>query len=470
MNPSAAIYLRVSSDSQTGADKYGLAVQENACREYAKRAGFDVKTVYHDIVTGTSSKRAAFSRLLLEISVYDAVVVFSVDRLARTVPVAYALAQELADAGVELHSSTEGRLSFDDDGQATAFGLHALLADAERRRIVRRLTEGKLQKIRGGQTLAPLRCYGYKNGEIYEPQAQWVRWMYRQALEVGMHEITNELARLGVTTSTGKSGWDRDALRKLLRNSVYRGEYVYGRDRVTRRPRGDAITCPVPRIVDDELWYAVQRAMDYRSTGAGRRGSRTDLYPLTGRIRCAECGGAMVGKKSNYHRVDGGVNAHYFYGCGDRALAVHTRKGCSHQTFYRTRVLHEAIWTALRELGREPQTLAGVVATPAPVPMDTGAAVQDIDQQLAKARNAYLRGIDTEDEYAETKAMLTAQRSRLLALADQGVPQVVADDGRVRLALEEALREDDLHRVAVRLGLMVRVGAGGVIRLTLDPA
>ncbi|GGM39601.1 hypothetical protein GCM10008956_15040 [Deinococcus arenae] len=464
---SAAIYLRVSTEGQAATDKYGLELQEDACRSYAKRAGFEIKQVYQDVITGTTSKRAAFSRLLADLPAYHAVIVFSVDRLARTVPIAYGLAQEIADTGAELHSSTEGKLSFNDDGQATAFGLHALLADSERRRIVRRLTEGKKQKVRNGQPLAPLRCYGYQNGEVFEQQAQWVRWMYQQALVTGTHEIMNELQRLGVPSSAGHPKWNRDQVLKILRNSVYRGEYLYGRDRRTRRAHPDAISCPCPRIVDDETWYAVQRAIDYRRSGAGRRGSRTDLFSLTGRIRCAECGAAMVGRRPGGPDTR---NAGYvYYACGDPALMRH-RKGCTHRKFYPAVDVHSAVQAELERLARQPAQLAAMVVTPTTRPIDTDKAVHDIDAQLTKARNAYLRGIDTEDEYAETKATLLAQRARLLALAEGGQPEPVADAGHLQRALTEALELGDLHQAAGRLGLMVRVAPGGEITLALDPS
>lgn len=466
MTPHAAIYLRVSTEGQAAADKYGLELQEDACRAYAKRSGFTVKQVYQDIITGTSSKRAAFSQLLGDLPAYHAVIIFSVDRLARTVPIAYGLAQEIADAGVELHSSTEGKLSFKDDGQATAFGLHALLADSERRRIVRRLSEGKKQKVRGGQPLVPIRAYGYQGGEVYEPEAQWVRWMFQQAASMGTHSIAHDLHRLGITTRAG-TPWNRDTIFKILRNSLYRGEYVYGRDRVTRKPLADAISCPAPRIVEDDLWHAVQRALDYRSTGAGRRNSRADMFPLTGRIRCSGCGGALVGIHSRTSSATRRMN--HYYQCGDKALTLRNRKDCTHRKCYPVGDIHMAVWEALKDLARDPATLAHAITAPPPARLDTGKAVQDIEGQLSKARNAYLRGIDTEDEYAETKATLTAQRARLLALAEAGETPSVANPARATTALIEALGSENLQQAAVRLGLIVNVAPGGELSLTLDP-
>ena len=45
----AVIYLRVSTEDQ--ADRYGLASQEKACREYATRQTLEIVKVYSDAET-----------------------------------------------------------------------------------------------------------------------------------------------------------------------------------------------------------------------------------------------------------------------------------------------------------------------------------------------------------------------------------------------------------------------------------
>jgi len=364
-----------------------------------------------------------------------------------------------------VHTATEGMLDLEDDAGALNFGIRIIMADSDRRKITRRLSEGKKQKVRNGSPLKPLNGYGFKNGEIYEPEAQWIRHMYRKSLEFGTHELREELHQMGVLSPTGKPYWDRDSLRKLLRNPTYRGEYVYGNDRTGRRRLPDAVTCRVPQIVSDELWHAAQRAAEYRSTGAGRRGTRRDAWPLTGRIRCGECGGAMVGHLS---RRSGSV-AYYYYKCGDRALSPHTRKGCTHFKNYPADEMHQVVREALTALKQNDAALRAAIAQPAPRPLDTSVSVRDIDQQLSKARNAYLRGIDSEDEYAETKVALTAQRAKLISLGEQGVVQPVIDLVSAQAKLAQALAQTDIYQTATELGMIVRVSATGAVKLALDP-
>ena len=465
MTQRAAIYLRISDPKGDRADKFGLAVQEQACRQYAQRAGLTVAQIFTDAITGTTETRAGFGKLLAEADAYTDVVVYAVDRLARHPKAGYALLETLQASGLIVHTAIEGMLDLEDDAGALNFGIRVVMADAERRRVVRRMLEGKRQKVKAGKPLRPLFAYGYKDGQVYEPEAQWVRWIFEQALMVGTHELRDGLAELGVTTRKG-SGWDRETLRKLLRNSIYRGEYLFGRDRVTRRALPDAVTAPCPRIVSDELWYAAQRAIDYRSRGAGRRGSRTDIFPLTGRIRCAKCGAAMVGAHST---TPASGKRNYYYNCGDRNLSPHNKKGCTHRKFYKHSEVHEAVWDALKALANQIDSLGAALVCPVPQKLDTTRAVMELDSQLQKAKNAYLRGIDTEDEYAETKATLTAQRAKLVALATAGESAPAPDIEHAQNVLLKALESADLHNVACQIGLRVEVAAGGNLSLTLDP-
>ena len=47
MTSRAAVYLRISDPKGDTADRFGLAVQERACCEYAERTGLNVQRVLH---------------------------------------------------------------------------------------------------------------------------------------------------------------------------------------------------------------------------------------------------------------------------------------------------------------------------------------------------------------------------------------------------------------------------------------
>ncbi len=82
MSKRIAIYGRVSTTGQS------TEIQLQECRQYAERCGYEVVATYTDTISGTTSKddRVALTRLLEDAFTrkFDTVVVYSIDRLGRS--------------------------------------------------------------------------------------------------------------------------------------------------------------------------------------------------------------------------------------------------------------------------------------------------------------------------------------------------------------------------------------------------
>ena len=82
MTKRIAIYGRVSTAGQS------TDIQLQECRQYSERCGYQVVSEYCDTISGTTSKddRAALTRLLEDSFArkFDTVVVFSIDRVGRS--------------------------------------------------------------------------------------------------------------------------------------------------------------------------------------------------------------------------------------------------------------------------------------------------------------------------------------------------------------------------------------------------
>lgn len=455
-----ALYLRISDPRGDREDRYGLAAQEAACRAYAERQGLTVAAVYTDTITGTTEQRQGFGELLAHAAQYTDLVVYAVDRLARHPRAGYALIEMAGLAGLTIHTATEGVIDLDDDAGAMNTGMRLIFADAERRRIAKRLMGGKIAKMKSGKTAHRLRAYGWKDDAVHEVEAAWARWIYERALEVGVYTIVEDLAERGVPSPTGRPRWDATMLNQMLRDSAYRGEWVFGR---VRRDRPTALKAPIsapcPAIVSEELWWGVQRALDARQTGAGRRGSRTDLFPLQGRITCAECGRSMVGHRP---KRDG---PRAYYVCGDGRHPLQQRRGCTHRTNYPTASIHDAVQDHLRALARAVDLTAYLPAAQ-PQARDLRPHLEAVDKRLARVKEAYEAGVDSLAEYREKKARLEGERQSILNAPIPLVPKIT--DAAARAAIEQAANLE-LRDAVVKLGLRVKVAPGGELGLVLDP-
>lgn len=96
-----AVYCRVASSDLSG--DLSLARQEQACREYVERRGWELNMVYTDSgQSGTNLDRPGWRRLLDVASsgAFDAVLATDPDRFGRTAGVAATAFAALDDLGI----------------------------------------------------------------------------------------------------------------------------------------------------------------------------------------------------------------------------------------------------------------------------------------------------------------------------------------------------------------------------------
>ncbi|WP_034343124.1 recombinase family protein [Deinococcus misasensis] len=449
----AAIYLRVSSDNQT--EKYGLATQEAACRGYAARSGLEVLAVFTDVISGTKETRTGFTELLARASEFDVCIVYAVDRLARSVPVAYTLLSALSDVGMQVHSAIEGVLDVVDDAAALNFGLRAVMADAERRRIVTRMYAGKLAKVRGGQPVIKPAAYGYRDGQILEEQAQWVRWIFKEICHTGSNQLCDQLTAWGIPTPTGRGEWGTSTIRQIVRNPLYKGTYEYGR-------KGERLTISMPdmRLVTDAMWTAAGEALERRYRNQNRPGSQHGLYPLMGSIKCGLCKSTMSGNRQ-------GVNKHPYYFCRGRLLR--RNRICTHSKYYPVDDIHQAVLEGVKLLSRvkDPELLASMVEVPStPVLPDLSEKRRKLEGQRKRLKTAFieLRAI-SEKEFKEDMDRIDAAMKALEVTPL--VPEVPEFDAVAWMAKLKTLKDAPLSELVRKAGITVMVFPGGDVKLRL---
>jgi site-specific DNA recombinase len=319
-----AIYCRVSSDEQAQAGT--IQNQIEFARRYCDLHGLPIYHIYADEgVSGRvpMTERPAGSRLLADAreGKFGAVLVYRIDRLARSTRILLATHDTLKAAGVTLRSMTE---PFDTSTPLGEFIMTLLgsLAELERATIVERMTLGKHRAAREGRWPGGAPPYGYRvEGPehdrrlvVDEDQAAVVRRIFHLYVHEGMglipiaellnaEGVPSPYEARGRTTKRwpdGRRRWSTGTLSRLLRNSVYVGRYRAG-----ARSGQEIAECETPRLVDDATYQAAQRLLGERFIEATRNARR--LYLLRGLIRC-HCGRTVVG---DGHRS----RAQYYYVC-----------------------------------------------------------------------------------------------------------------------------------------------------------
>lgn len=136
--------------------------------------------------------------------------------------------------------------------------------------------------------------------EVFPERAATIERIFRMKLDgQGGDTIARTLNAEGIKWSQGhghgrvlENGWRKSYVDKILRGRAVLGEYqpMTGRGE-KRQPAGDPIANYFPRIIPDELFYAVQQQMARNRGKGGRNGELQNLFGAI--CRCGYCGGKM---------------------------------------------------------------------------------------------------------------------------------------------------------------------------------
>jgi DNA invertase Pin-like site-specific DNA recombinase len=228
-------YTRVSSAGQV--EGFGLDAQESAVRKFVKTNGMRlVRVLREEAVSGTTvpEQRPALMRVLQELTACraDALVVPSLDRLARELSIQEAALALIWQAGKRVYSADQGEILEDDpdDPMRKAMRkMRGIFAELDKDLAVARMRAGKRaarEKDPAHRTngRAP---YGYRAdperpGSLLPIASEqevvaFVRKRHKQGASV--RTIVRELNERGITSRGGGSWYPTQVARILVRPS-----------------------------------------------------------------------------------------------------------------------------------------------------------------------------------------------------------------------------------------------------------
>lgn len=433
-----AVYCRVSTIEQAE-EGYSIDEQERLLVQYCENHGYEVYKVFSD--KGISGKdirhRPAMIALLKEANEkrFDMVISWKINRMSRSLKDAIEIVETLKANGISYRSYTE---PFETDSASgkMQFQMMALVGEFERNAISQNVKMGMCAKARAGEWCggaAPLGydCRPVENTEgkkrksklvINEKEAEIVREIFHLCAEGrGFKAIVNELNRKGHRTKKGNH-FGVVQVRDVLLNPIYIGKIRYNvrRDWNEKRRKN---TNPNPIIVDgkqeaiisDELWEKTRIIL------ASRKGRPPRLYdgeyPLTGLLRCPECGAGMVMSRTTNTLKDGSKKRIVYYCCG-----AWKNKGVTacHSNTIRVDVANDAVFSKLEELLTDDHFLEQLVGktNETAKQMQEGAekqikAIEKEMEKLAQRRKkifeAYENDVLTSEEFIERKNLVNAE-------------------------------------------------------------
>lgn len=304
----ACIYARYSSNNQT---EQSIEGQLRVCREFCNRYNIRIVEIYTDRATSASKdieKRVSFLKMIKdsEKGNFDAVIVYKLDRFARSRYDSATYKYRLRKNGVQLISATEN-ISNDPEGiilESVLEGMAEFYSAELSQKIHRGLRESayKHNSI-GGQIPLGYKTEG-KKLVIDEETAPIVREAFEMYAEGhSVADICRTFNAKGYKTSKG-TRFGKSSFSKIFRNEKYIGVYQFHDYRAE-----DAI----PALIDRKTFNLVQARLKSVGKAPGQFKAK-HIYLLSGKLYCGHCGCKMNGNcntnEYSYYECYGKKNLH----------------------------------------------------------------------------------------------------------------------------------------------------------------
>lgn len=318
----AALYIRVSTEMQV--EGYSLDAQREALLEYCQRIGAEVHKVYID--AGRSGKsiegRPALQELLAdaEKGCFNRVMCLRLNRLSRNLKDLLTVVELLEKHQVGLYSLKE-RLETNTTMGKFVLQMMGATAQLERAQISQNVQLGMRERSKQGKWNSGNQVLGYiwlphpvdpnlSRVEIVPEEAVLVQEIFASyASGQGYKSIANQLNKRGVCTKR-KKPFSATSIRGILNNCNYIGKVQF----TSNSSQKQLVTGTHEAIITEELWKQVQLQLSHRSHSVTKTNQR--FFPLSGLLKCPECGQGMIPGHVRRFRKYGAVSRSQYYICG----------------------------------------------------------------------------------------------------------------------------------------------------------
>jgi site-specific DNA recombinase len=373
-----------------------------------------------------------------DLGVFDKVVVYKLDRLARNLRLLLEIEDKLKKSGVFLYSVRESIDTSTSIGKVV-FQVLGLASEWERDAIIERTRNGRIQRYKEGRWAGGKPPYGYSYDKdtkkliINETEAKIVKRIFKEYKSgKSLRAIANALNEERIAPRSKKgTAWRATALRNVLINPVYKGMLVVNRNMhisdIAKVDMSKAIVISVPQIVSDKDWDIAQKRL------AGNKSIRPMQekgWLLQGLIKCGLCGMSYRTDRIHnrrYYQCRGKLKGSHLDG-SPRCPSKDLRADCIEQ---KVRQRIEEIIDDPNKLG---PLLKDTVETLKSREEELQAIMMPIDKQLAqiakkkaKLADDWVKTNMDADKYKELQQALNQEEARLKLIRNEIDPAQIEE-------------------------------------------
>lgn len=373
-----ATYYRVSTSTQE--DNQTIQTQVSTLKDFAEKNQLRIVQEYKDDGwSGDTLARPALDQLRVDAKkkMWEAVLVYDPDRIARRYSYQELVMDELREAGIEIIFVTTPAPKNSED--KILHGVKGLFAEYERAKITERFRMGKIRKVKEGHILTTEALYGYnyipKKDKVHgyyefnEEEAKVVRMIFNWVAneKLTLRRVVSRLQEIKIKPRKSKRGvWATSTLSTMLRHRAYVGEAHWGKSyavvaenptkteryrkqkKTSRRirPEEDWYTIQIPALIDEDLFNKVQEQLANSKNFSAR--NVKNEYLLSGKIWCT-CGRRRCGCSPMKGK-------HLYYRCNDRIHNFPLPKTCDEKAIS-VRVADKLVWEKVSGLMSDPELM-----------------------------------------------------------------------------------------------------------------
>ena len=313
----AGIYIRVSTEDQAR-EGFSLSEQEKRLRAMCEYKNYEIYKVYKDagISAKTGNKRPAFEELKEDIKnkKCNTIVVLKLDRLTRSVYDWENIMKFLEENNAYLDCVNDDINTTNANGRMVA-RLLTTVSQNEIERTSERTKIGLAGAIKVGNipNKAP---FGYKHVNkklVIDPLTKdEVIRIFNLYFEGNSYQTIANI--YNSEKVFGKTNWCDSTILRILKNEIYKGDYVHGKK--TNHPT--YYENVVEPLVSKELWEECQVQKRKNS----RNYKRDKEYLFLQKLRCPKCGRILGGNATR--KKNGKV--YYYYQCNVCKITIKETK------------------------------------------------------------------------------------------------------------------------------------------------
>ncbi len=389
----AVAYLRMSTDKQ----EYSINSQLRLIKSFAEHNDYKIINTYIDegISGRQAEKRPAFMQMIEDSSknIFEYVLIYDSSRFARNLEQSIVYKSLLKKNGVNLISITEPII--DEDTSLITDALLGAMNEMYSRKLSKVVKRGMEQKALGNEyfSCAP---YGYEKPhkkplKIIEDEAKIVTLIYQRYLEnVSSFKITRELNTLNIKTKRGNPV-DKRWVEKILTNPTYKGYMLWKTENRTYYKKANH-----KAIINEEIFDAVQKKYNEKKALSKYKSRPYEQHKhwLTGILRCPVCNTVYVYAKGYKNRADR-------FRCGGYVTGK-----CSVSKSFKIEDLEILIKNELYSIISHSKKYYNLKFNK-PSKISNIDLIQkeiiNLKKSLNRAKDSYLYGIDSLDEYKKNK-------------------------------------------------------------------